>query len=312
MCFAVRLFTILLLACLLGLSTGPVYWACLLGLSTGHVHRPSRRGAGGVHRPRSRRARPGSVAPTSFGPVPKLPPAARPGQVRVAPSILSADYARLAEEIASVRAEADLLHVDVMDAHFVPNITIGPPVVAWVRRHTDLYLDCHLMMDNPGQYLEAFRDAGADGCSVHVEVGQTAGLISQMRDLGLGAGLAVNPETPFEDFEPWLAELDLLLVMTVHPGFGGQSFIGETVPKLARARSAVEEAGLSVDIQVDGGIDAVTAPVAVGAGARILVAGSAVFGQSDRLEAARRIREAGEAAGRPPSGGALPGPGAGR
>jgi ribulose-phosphate 3-epimerase len=214
----------------------------------------------------------------------------------VAPSILSADYARLAEEIESVRQEADVLHVDVMDAHFVPNLTIGPPVVAWIRRHTDLYLDCHLMMDDPGQYLEAFRDAGADGCSVHVEVGGTGELVAKMRSLGLGAGLAVNPETAFEEAEPWLEEIDLLLLMTVHPGFGGQSFIEEVVGKVGRARKAIDEKGLAVEIQVDGGIDAATVPAVVRAGARLLVAGSAIFGQADRVAAARSIREAAAAA----------------
>ena len=210
----------------------------------------------------------------------------------MAPSILSADYARLAEEIESVRQEADVLHVDVMDAHFVPNLTIGPPVVAWIRRHTDLYLDCHLMMDDPGRYLEAFRDAGADGCSVHVEVGRTGELISKMRSLGLGAGLAVNPETAFDEAEPWLEQIDLLLLMTVHPGFGGQSFIEEVVGKVARAREAIDERGLAVEIQVDGGIDPGTVPAVVRAGARLLVAGSAIFGQADRVAAARGIREA--------------------
>ena len=236
---------------------------------------------------------------TSFGPVPKLPYpvlAGRAGAVRLAPSILSADFAHLADEIQSVRQEADVLHVDVMDAHFVPNLTIGPPVVAWIRRNTDLYLDCHLMMDNPGDYLEAFRDAGADGCSVHVEVGGTAELLAKMRDLGLGAGLAINPETAFEKAEPWLAELDMLLVMTVHPGFGGQSFIEEVLGKVARARKLIDEAGLAVEIEVDGGIDAGTAGGAVSAGARLLVAGSAIFGQTDRLGAARRIRQAAAAA----------------
>lgn len=214
----------------------------------------------------------------------------------MAPSILSADYARLAEEIESVRQEADVLHVDVMDAHFVPNLTIGPPVVACIRRHTDLYLDCHLMMDEPGEYLEAFRDAGADGCSVHVEVGRTGELVAKMRSLGLGAGLAVNPETALEEAEPWLEEIDLLLLMTVHPGFGGQSFIEEVVGKVARARKAIDEKGLAVEIQVDGGIDADTVPAVVRAGARLLVAGSAIFGQADRVAAARSIRKAAAAA----------------
>jgi ribulose-phosphate 3-epimerase len=215
--------------------------------------------------------------------------------VRIAPSILSADFAKLADEISRVSSEADVLHVDVMDAHFVPNLTIGPPVVTWIRRHSDLYLDCQLMMDNPGKYLGAFRDAGANGCTVHVEISQTGALIAQMRELGLDVGLAVNPETPFEACEPWLDRLDLLLIMTVHPGFGGQSFMREVLPKIARARQAIDSAGLSVELEVDGGIDAQTAPLVAEAGARLLVAGSAIFGQADPVAASQRIRESARA-----------------
>ncbi len=216
--------------------------------------------------------------------------------VRIAPSILSADFAQLGDEISRVAPEADVLHVDVMDGHFVPNLTIGPPVVTWIRRHCDLYLDCHLMMDNPGEFLGAFQEAGANGCTVHVEIGGTAGLIAQMRDLGLHVGLAVNPETPFEDCERWLDQLDLLLIMTVHPGFGGQRFMSEVVGKIARARHAIDSAGLAVDLEVDGGIDVGTAPIVTEAGARLLVAGSAIFAQPDPVAAAHRIREAAQAA----------------
>lgn len=212
--------------------------------------------------------------------------------VRIAPSILSADFARLGDEVNRVSPQTDVLHVDVMDGHFVPNLTIGPPVVAWVRRHCDLYLDCHLMMDNPGRYLEAFKKAGADSCTVHVEIGGTGELLAQMGDLGLHTGLAVNPETSFDQCRPWLDQIDLLLVMTVHPGFGGQSFMGEVVPKIALARQAIDEGGWDVELEVDGGIDPVTAPVVAKAGARLLVAGSAIFGQDDPVAAAARIRQA--------------------
>jgi ribulose-phosphate 3-epimerase len=218
--------------------------------------------------------------------------------VKIAPSILSADFAALADAVDAVAPEADTLHVDVMDGHFVPNLTIGPPVVKSLRRHTDLYLDCHLMITNPGKYLEAFKQAGADGCSVHVEIGATQGLIDQMRGLGLDVGLAVNPDTPFEAYERWLDQLDLLLLMTVFPGFGGQSFMAEVMPKVERTRKEIERRGLPVAIQVDGGIDVSTAPVAARAGATVFVAGNAVFGQSEDggpAAAARRIREAASA-----------------
>ena len=224
------------------------------------------------------------------------PPATSGSSVRIAPSILSADFAQLGEEINRVAPQADVLHVDVMDGHFVPNLTIGPPVVRSLRKHSDLYLDCHLMMDNPEKYLAAFKEAGADSCSVHVEVGGTGELIAQMRELGLHAGLAVNPETPFEACEPWLGQVDLLLVMTVHPGFGGQKFMSEVVPKIAQARLAIDAAGLDVELEVDGGIDVGTAPVVAQAGARLLVAGSAIFGHDDPVQAAAEVRQAANSA----------------
>src|SRR2546430_3811010 len=202
---------------------------------------------------------------------------------RLAPSILSADFAALAREIDDVTPEADLLHVDVMDGHFVPNLTIGPPVVKSLRPHTELYFDCHLMMDNPGDYLEALANAGANGCSVHVEMGGTGELFGEMRRLHLDVGLAVNPETPFDAAEPYLDEIDLLLIMTVHPGFGGQTFMHEVMPKLAQAREAIDRRGLRVALQVDGGINEETAPVAAAAGADTFVAGNAIFGADDAL-----------------------------
>lgn len=218
---------------------------------------------------------------------------------RIAPSILSADFGCLAADIAAVEAEADLLHIDVMDGHFVPNLTLGPPVVAGVRRHTELYLDCHLMMTNPGDYLEAFRRAGGDGCSVHVEVGGTEALIAEMRHLGLDVGLAVNPETPAEAFAPYLAEIDLLLLMTVHPGFGGQAFIADVLPKIRQARQEIDRRGLGVAIEVDGGIDDHTAGRSAEAGATVFVAGSHIFEAADPPAAARGIRVAADAAAGP-------------
>ena len=212
--------------------------------------------------------------------------------MKIAPSILAADFAVLADDVARVSADADLLHVDCMDGHYVPNLTIGPPVVASLRKRTELFLDCHLMVDNPHVYLDAFADAGADGCTVHVELGDPRPLIEKIRELGMRAGLALEPDTPFEAVEPYLSEIDLLLVMSVKTGFGGQAFRDDALPKLEAARRAVDERGLALELEVDGGINLDTAPAVAAAGADILVAGTAIFGQPDPAAAARAIRAA--------------------
>jgi ribulose-phosphate 3-epimerase len=211
--------------------------------------------------------------------------------VKLAPSILSADFSELAAEVARVEAEADLLHVDVMDGHFVPNLTIGPPVVAALRKRTDLYLDCHLMVDNPGVLLDDFADAGADGVTIHVELGDPRPLFERIRGLGMRVGLTFNPETPLDAVLPYIGEIDVLLFMSVHPGFGGQAFIPSVLDKLRAARALIDERGLAVETEIDGGIHVDTAPDAAAAGADILVAGSAIFGSDDPAAAARRLRE---------------------
>ena len=214
------------------------------------------------------------------------------GALQLAPSILSADFADLAGALRTVDPETDRVHIDVMDGHFVPNLTVGPAVVASMRAHSRRYFECHLMLTDPGEYLAPFAEAGADGCIVHVEVGGTGALVAAARSLGLSVGLAVSPETPVEATFDWLEAVDLVLVMTVHPGFGGQAFMGEELDKVRTVRAELERRGLRVDVEVDGGIDHETAPAAVAAGANVLVAGSAIFGAADPGAAAAGLRAA--------------------
>jgi ribulose-phosphate 3-epimerase len=210
----------------------------------------------------------------------------------MAPSILSADFACLGAEVDRVTDVADLLHVDVMDGHFVPNLTIGPPVVKSLRKHTDLYLDCHLMVTNPFDLLEDFAAAGADSCTVHIEVGDPRPAFDTLRRLGLRVGLTLDPETPVDAVLPYLDQVDLLLVMSVHPGFGGQAFIPGALDKLRTLRGIVDERGLPIELEIDGGVNVETAAAAAAAGADILVAGSAVFHARDPAAAVEEIRAA--------------------
>ena len=201
----------------------------------------------------------------------------------IAPSILSADFARLGEEITAVaKGGADVIHIDVMDGHFVPNITIGPLVVKAVRTITDLPLDVHLMIENADAYLEDFAKAGADWITVHVETGyHLHRTIHRIKELGKKAGAVLNPATPLTSLEEILPDLDLVMLMTVNPGFGGQSFIESSLAKIRQLKKMIDDRGLSVGIEVDGGVSPKTIGPIAAAGANIFVAGSAVFGQDD-------------------------------
>jgi ribulose-phosphate 3-epimerase len=212
---------------------------------------------------------------------------------RIAPSLLAADFARLASEVGAVEDEVDMLHLDVMDGHFVPNISFGMPVIASLRANTGLYFDCHLMTTNPDAYLEELKAAGADLVTMHIEVVPNPSRAARLaRELGLDFGLVVSPPTPFAGIEPFIELTDLLLVMSVHPGFGGQAFMPEVLPKIESARNFIDSHGLSVDIQIDGGVTDETAPLARKAGADVFVAGTAIFGDEDPVEAVRRLRRA--------------------
>ncbi len=213
------------------------------------------------------------------------------GELIIAPSILAADFTRLGEEVREVEAAgADWIHVDVMDGHFVPNLTMGPHVVAAVRRVTRLPIDVHLMIEQPERYVEAFVKAGADQIYVHVEISpHLHRTLQQIHGLGKRAGVVLNPATPVATIGEVLDMIDTVLVMTVNPGFGGQSFIPRSPAKIREMRTALDQAGVPALIAVDGGIDVDTAPAVVAAGARVLIAGTAVFKGAGK--AARALRD---------------------
>ncbi|AUD14126.1 MULTISPECIES: ribulose-phosphate 3-epimerase [unclassified Planococcus (in: firmicutes)] len=216
--------------------------------------------------------------------------------IKIAPSILAADFAKLGQEVQEVeKAGADWIHIDVMDGHFVPNITMGPIVVDALRPLTELPLDVHLMIENPDRYIEDFAKAGADYITVHVEAcPHLHRTIQLIRSFGVKPGVVLNPHTPIETIQHVLEDIDLVLFMTVNPGFGGQKFIHSVVPKVAALSQLIKDKGLSVDIQIDGGINEETIVPCAQAGANVFVAGSAIFGKQDRTQALQAIKKAGQ------------------
>src|SRR5499427_2941272 len=217
--------------------------------------------------------------------------------VQISPSILSADFARLAEEAAAVEGAADWLHVDVMDNHFVPNLTLGLPVVQALLKHATLPLDCHLMIEDPDRHAPAYAEAGAGSVTIHAEAAKApVRTLRAIRAAGARAGLGINPGTAVEPYADLLPELDMLLLMTVEPGFGGQRFLDLVMPKLRRARAMLSAHGTEVWLQVDGGVGAETIERCAEAGADVFVAGSAVYDADDPTEAVRALREQAERA----------------
>ncbi|EPD52839.1 ribulose-phosphate 3-epimerase [Paenisporosarcina sp. FSL H8-0542] len=218
--------------------------------------------------------------------------------IKIAPSILAANFSKLAEEVIEVeKAGAELIHIDVMDGHFVPNITMGPIVVEALRPVTDLPLDVHLMIENPDLYIESFAKAGADYITVHVEAcTHLHRTIQLIRSFGVKPGVVLNPHTPVESIQHILDDIDMVLFMTVNPGFGGQKFIHSVVPKVQQLSDIIKEKGLNIEIEIDGGINAETIIPCAEAGATIFVAGSAIYSKTDRTAALQEIKEAGERA----------------
>jgi ribulose-phosphate 3-epimerase len=217
--------------------------------------------------------------------------------ILIAPSILSADFARLGEEVRAVDlAGADYIHVDVMDGHFVPNLTIGPMVVEALRKVTGRPLDVHLMIEHPDRYIDAFADAGADIITVHVEAcPHLHRTVQSIRAAGKKAGVVINPATPLHGLEYVLDQLSMVLIMSVNPGFGGQSFIPQVLPKITRLRELIDERALDVDIEIDGGIKVDNAGLVASAGANVLVSGSGIFGTDDYAGTIRAMRESASA-----------------
>jgi ribulose-phosphate 3-epimerase len=210
---------------------------------------------------------------------------------RLAPSLLNADLARLADQVRLVEDAADWMHLDLMDGHFVPNLTFGPPVVASLRPYTSRFVDCHMMVENPVELLPALAEAGADSVTMHVEALDDPGAaLEAAAGHGLGVGLALRPGTALDTVLPWLDALDLLLPMTVEPGFGGQGFRRDVVPKIAAARRAIDRTGRSIALQVDGGVGVATLPDCLRAGADVFVIGTAIFGAEDPAAAAKTFR----------------------